>query len=203
MNSHKKKRQSLIAVNLATDYNPYFFENESIILKTKPAAQVVMEYFVSQQNKPCSVNELLDYYLTNFANGCQLDAKKIRHAIYLKVNRMVKSGKLISLGKINKLSHYKLAENSQTDQTKSIITPTNNLEINTKKILLDREAELEYELEHCIAEAQGYEDLMPLLPNQLELLSSKKAFAKKKAIQLNGFLTSTRSVIEELNDGRS
>ena len=88
----------------------------------------------------------------------------------------------------------------------SLYSPIQNQEGNSRKLktestekelLLSRKEELEYELELCIAEAQGYEEMKGLLPSYHRLLNSRKTEAKKRAIKLNGLLTSTLTILKE------
>lgn len=123
--------------------------------------------------------------------------KKARHAIYLKIHRLVKSGVLVVASKSGKSTHYAKAKIlEENKRQKAILT---NVVMSEKKMLFKRKAELEYELELCIAEAQGYEEMKSILPTQLDLLVSKKSEAKKRAITLNGLLTSTQTILHALS----
>jgi hypothetical protein len=140
---------------------------------------------------------VLKHYVEKYGEDNPIEMKKARHAIYLKIHRLVKSGALVVASKSGKSTYY--AKAKILDETKTQkITPI-AVVASEKEMLLKRKAELEYELELCIAEAQGYEEMKSLLPTQLDLLISKKSEAKKRAITLNGLLTSTQTILHALS----
>ncbi|PJE54642.1 hypothetical protein [Marinomonas sp. BSi20584] len=166
-------------------------------MKSKPIAHVVEEYFQSTVHKKATINDVLKHYLEKYGENNPIEMKKVRHAIYLKIHRLVKSGVLVVASKSGKSTHYTQAK--ILEETKKQKTIPITVVASEKEMLLNRKAELEYELELCIAEAQGYEEMKSLLPTQLDLLISKKSEAKKRAITLNGLLTSTQTILHALS----
>ena len=166
-------------------------------MKSKPVAHIVEEYFQSTMQENASINDILKYYVEKYGENSPIEMKKARHAIYLKTHRLVKSGQLIVAPKNGKTAYYALANNFEGSKKQKIIST--GIVPNEKEILLKRLTELEYELELCIAEAQGYEEMKSILPTQLDLLTSKKSESKKRAITLNGLLTSTQTILHELS----
>lgn len=170
-------------------------------MRSQPIANVVLEFFQVAGNKSGSINDILKYYVETYGEDNSVELKKARHAVYLKANRLVKSGTLMvkeKRGNVVIFALPKLQTNKSTIAKKSI-KPTRTRFADELKSLNRRETELEYELELCIAEAQGYEEMKSLVPSQLELLVMKKEEAKKRAIQLNGQLTSTRNIISAIS----
>ncbi|MGO2353991.1 MAG: hypothetical protein ACTH58_04570 [Marinomonas foliarum] len=166
-------------------------------MRSKPIAHVVEEFFQAPAQKKATINDVLKHYVEKYGEDNPIEMKKARHAIYLKIHRLVKSGALVVASKSGKSTYY--AKAKILDETKTQkITPI-AVVASEKEMLLKRKAELEYELELCIAEAQGYEEMKSLLPTQLDLLISKKSEAKKRAITLNGLLTSTQTILLALS----
>lgn len=166
-------------------------------MRSKPIAHVVEEFFQATTQKKSTINDVLKHYVEKYGENNPIELKKARHAIYLKIHRLVKSGVLVVASKSGKSTHY--AKAKILDETKTQkITPI-AVVASEKEMLLKRKAELEYELELCIAEAQGYEEMKSILPTQLDLLISKKREAKKRAITLNGLLTSTQNILHVLS----
>lgn len=167
-------------------------------MKSKPVAHVVEEYFQTTMKESASINDILNYYVGKYGESNPIETKKARHAIYLKTHRLVKSGQLIVAPKNGKTAYYALANNFEGSKKKKK-TISAGIVPSEKEILLKRLTELEYELELCIAEAQGYEEMKSILPTQLDLLTSKKSESKKRAITLNGLLTSTQTILHALS----
>ncbi|MBJ7539915.1 hypothetical protein [Marinomonas transparens] len=165
-------------------------------MKSKPIAHVVEEYFQSTVQKKATINDVLKHYVEKYGENNPVEMKRARHAIYLKIRRLVKSGVLVVASKSGKSTHYAKAKILEETKTQKSIPVT--VAPSEKKMLFKRKTELEYELELCIAEAQGYEEMKSLLPAQLNLLTSKKNEAKKRAIRLNGLLTSTQTILHAL-----
>jgi dTDP-4-dehydrorhamnose reductase len=166
-------------------------------LRSKPIAHVVEEFFQATVQKKATINDVLKHYVEKYGENNPIEMKKARHAIYLKIHRLVKSGVLVVASKSGKSTHYaqaKILEEAKKQKTIPIAVVASENEM-----LLKRKAELEYELELCIAEAQGYEEMKSILPTQLDLLISKKSEAKKRAITLNGLLTSTQNILHALS----
>ncbi|MCB5160353.1 hypothetical protein [Marinomonas algarum] len=166
-------------------------------MRSKPIAHVVEEFFQTTVQNKTTINDVLKHYVEKYGENNPIEMKKARHAIYLKINRLVKSGVLVVDSKSGKSIYYakaKILEETETQKTRLI-----DVVASEKEMLLKRKAELEYELELCIAEAQGYEEMKSLLPAQLDLLTSKKSEAKKQAITLNGLLTSTKTILRALS----
>jgi hypothetical protein len=166
-------------------------------LRSKPIAHVVEEFFQATTLKKATINDVLKHYVEKYGEDNPIEMKKERHAIYLKIHRLVKSGELVVASKSGKSTHY--AKAKILDETKTQKNTPIAVVASEKEMLLKRKAELEYELELCIAEAQGYEEMKSLLPTQLDLLISKKSEAKKRAITLNGLLTSTQTILLALS----
>jgi hypothetical protein len=166
-------------------------------LRSKPIAQVVEEFFQTTVQKKATINDVLKHYVEKYGENNPIEMKKARHAIYLKIHRLVKSGVLVVASKSGKSIHY--AKVKILEETKNQKTIPISVVASEKKMLFKRKAELEYELELCIAEAQGYEQMKSILPTQLDLLISKKSEAKKRAITLNGLLTSTQTILHALS----
>jgi hypothetical protein len=166
-------------------------------LRSKPIAQVVEEFFQTTVQKKTTINDVLKHYVEKYGENNPIEMKKARHAIYLKIHRLVKSGVLVVASKSGKSIHY--AKVKILEETKNQKTIPISVVASEKKMLFKRKAELEYELELCIAEAQGYEQMKSILPTQLDLLISKKSEAKKRAITLNGLLTSTQTILHALS----
>lgn len=166
-------------------------------MRSKPIAHVVEEFFQETVQKKATINDVLKHYVEKFGENNQIEMKRARHAIYLKIHRLVKSGQLVVASKNGKSIHYAQAKN--LEETKKEKTIPITVVTNEKEMLFKRKTELEYELELCIAEAQGYEEMKSILPTQLDLLASKKNEAKKRAITLNGLLTSTQTILHALS----
>jgi hypothetical protein len=166
-------------------------------LRSITIAQVVDEYFQSTTQKKANINDVLKHYLEKYGESDPAAIKRARNSIYLKIHRLVKSGQLVVVSKIGKNSYYGQPGDLK-EAKKQIKTPITSVK-SEKEILLRRKTELEYELELCIAELQGYEEIKKLLPNQLDLLTSKKNAVKKRVIKLNGLLTSTQSILHALS----
>ena len=169
---------------------------EILILRSKPIAHVVEEYFQATLQKKATINDVLKHYVEKYGENNPIEMKKARHAIYLKIHRLVKSGVLVVASKTGKSAHYAKAKTLEENKKQKAIPTT---VMSEKEMLFKRKAELEYELELCIAEAQGYEEMKSILPTQLNLLISKKSEAKKRAITLNGLLTSTQTILHALS----
>jgi 5-deoxy-D-glucuronate isomerase len=166
-------------------------------LRSKPIAHVVEEFFQSAVQKTATINDVLKYYVEKYGENNPIEMKKARHAIYLKIHRLVKSGELVVASKSGKSTHYAKAKIFEEIKKQKTIPST--VVMIEKEMLFKRKAELEYELELCIAEAQGYEEMKSILPTQLDLLTSKKSEAKKRAITLNGLLTSTQTILHAIS----
>lgn len=166
-------------------------------MRSKPIAHVVEEFFQETVQKKATINDVLKHYVEKYGENNPVEMKKARHAIYLKIHRLVKSGVLVVASKRGKSIHY--AQAKILVETKNLKTIPITVVASEKEMLFKRKAELEYELELCIAEAQGYEEMKSILPAQLDLLTSKKSEAKKRAIILNGLLTSTQTIIHALS----
>lgn len=173
------------------------FRVEIDILRSKPIAHAVEEFFQSSVQKTVTINDVLKHYVEKYGENNPIEMKKARHAIYLKVHRLVKIGTLVVASKSGKTIHYANAKAlDENKKQKSLLT---SIVISEREILLKRKTELEYELELCIAEAHGYEEMKSILPSHLNLLTSKKREAKKRAIVLNGLLTSTQNILNALS----
>ncbi|MCW4629420.1 MULTISPECIES: hypothetical protein [Marinomonas] len=166
-------------------------------MRSKPIAHVVEEFFQTTVQKKATINDVLKHYVEKYGENNPIEMKKARHAIYLKIHRLVKSGVLVVASKSAKSTHYAKAKILQETKNQKTIPIT--VVASEKEMLFKRKAELEYELELCIAEAQGYEEMKSILPTQLDLLTSKKNEAKKRAITLNGLLTSTQNILHALS----
>lgn len=166
-------------------------------MRSKPIAHVVEEFFQATAQKKSTINDVLKHYVEKYGENTPIELKKARHAIYLKIHRLVKSGVLVVASKSGKSTHYAKAKILEENKKQKTI-PT-AVVMSEKEMLFKRKAELEYELELCIAEAKGYEEMKSILPTQLNLLSSKKSEAKKRAITLNGLLTSTQTILHALS----
>jgi hypothetical protein len=166
-------------------------------LRSKPIAHVVEEFFQATVQKKATINDVLKHYVEKYGENNPVEMKKARHAIYLKIHRLVKSGVLVVTSKSGKSTHY--AKAKVLEENKKQKTTPSTVVMSEKEMLFKRKAELEYELELCIAEAQGYEEMKSILPTQLNLLISKKSEAKKRAITLNGLLTSTQTILHALS----
>jgi len=166
-------------------------------LKQPPISNVVLEYFQKAENISGTTCDILKYYTDTYGQQGTKTLGSVRHAIYQKANRLVKSGELKVHDKIGNRVAYSLASTkaAKISKTQQSPVPTSNKLSKETNVLSQRLIELEYELELCIAEAKGYEDMKSLIPSQLSLLNKKKEEAKKRAIQLNGKLTSTRNII--------
>ena len=167
-------------------------------MKVKPIAHVVLEYFQKADHQSGTVNEILKYFAEQYGKDNPTDIKKARHAIYLKANRLVKAGKLQVLSKRGNTLIYGLNQRTNEPKTSIESSECSPLEVE-RSLLLQRQAELEYEIESCIAEAKGYEEIKTILPSRVELLDKQKLEAKKKAIHLNGLLTSTQKTLRALS----
>ena len=166
-------------------------------MRSKPIAHVVEEFFQATTLKKATINDVLKHYVEKYGENNPIELKRARHAIYLKIHRLVKSGVLVVASKSGKSIHYAKAKILEENKKQKTIPTT--VVMSETEMLFKRKAELEYELELCIAEAQGYEEMKSILPTQLNLLISKKSEAKKRAIILNGLLTSTQTILHALS----
>ncbi len=166
-------------------------------MKSQPIANIVLDYFQVTKNTTGATNEILQHYVETCGENSTIDLKKARHAIYLKVHRLVKSGHLIVQSRKSRIATFALSStNMAVSQKPKETSKLPSLQIvDERDLLTQRKAELEYELGICIAEAQDYEEMKALIPSQSELLSAKKNEAKQRAIKLNGQLTSTQTIL--------
>lgn len=166
-------------------------------MKAKTISSVVLEYFQVAGNISGTTNDILKYYVEAYGQNNTIELKKARHAIYLKVHRLMKSGELIVKTKKGRVATFALPPGNVAikQKLKSIPVKPSSPTIKEREVLKKRKAELEYELEICIAEAHDYEEMKSLIPSQSELLSEKKNEAKQRAIKLNGQLTSTQTIL--------
>lgn len=167
-------------------------------MKRKSIASVVMEFFETTQATKGTVKDILKFYINNYAKDNNVELKNAQHAIYLKANRLVKSGELKVISKKGNAAVFALVKTTSTTD-KTLIETSDVIAPSEKKLLLKRESELEYELEVCIAEAKGYEELKSILPGRSSLLTNQKEEAKKRAIHINGLLVSTQNTLRALS----
>lgn len=159
----------------------------------KPIADVVLEFFKETNQSTATVNDILKYYVEHCEKDNPIELKKARHAIYLKANRLAKAGELIAETGKGRTVEYRLPASKPPSQAAQAA-----YQINERTLLMKREAELRYELDTCIAEAKGYEEMKDLIPSKTDLLIKAKDEAKSRAIQLTGLLTSTQKILREI-----
>lgn len=166
-------------------------------MKAKTISSVVLEYFQVAGNVSGTTNDILKYYVEAYGKNNNTDLKKARHSIYLKIHRLMKSGKLIIKSKKGRTATFTLSTGNVAAKRKPKSASEKSSSSTTKEreVLKKRKVELQYELEICIAEAHDYEEMKSLIPSQSELLSEKKNEAKQRAIKLNGQLTSTQNIL--------
>lgn len=166
---------------------------------SRAIAKVVLEYFLDAKYASGTTNDILRYYVETYGESNDIELKRARHAIYLKANRLVKSGKLWVRDKKGRQPVFAMTqvENESSNEAGEAVAKTDAS--SEKAVLSKRIDELTYELELAIAEAQGYEDMKLLLPNHLTLLKKKKEETKKRTIQINGHLTSTQIILNALS----
>lgn len=166
---------------------------------SRAIAKVVLEYFLDAKYASGTTNDILRYYVETYGESNDIELKRARHAIYLKANRLVKSGRLWVRDKKGRQPVFAMTqvENESGNEAGEPVAKTDAS--SEKAVLSKRIDELTYELELAIAEAQGYEDMKLLLPNHLALLKKKKEETKKRTIQINGHLTSTQIILNALS----
>lgn len=162
---------------------------------SRAIAKVVLEYFLEAKYASGTTNDILRYYVETYGESNDIELKRARHAIYLKANRLVKSGKLCVRDKEGRQPVFAMTQ-VENEAGEPVAKTGASSE---KAVLTKRIDELTYELELSIAEAQGYEDMKLLLPNHLALLKKKKEETKKRTIQINGHLTSTQIILNALS----
>lgn len=155
-----------------------------------------MEFFRETDAKAATVNDILKYYVEHCEKDSPLELKKARHAIYLKANRLATSGELVTKSGKGREVVFALPQRHTASEELSNETNTPDDE---RALLAKRESELQFDLETCIAEARGYEDMMQLIPARKQLLIKKKEEAKSRAIQLTGLLASTQKMLQEIS----
>jgi len=158
-------------------------------------AKGVEEYFAQTKEQAVTVNDILTYLYKNGLSGHE-SRKMVRHAIYQKITRMAKKGLLEVLGKQNNQTVYRRC--LKPKPSSQMLAKNSSGTSNDIQLLNSRIKELEYEVQLCIAEAKGYDELKELIPFQKELVESQKSSARERAIAINGQLTSAKRVLLEL-----
>lgn len=148
---------------------------------------VVSDFF--KNNSSGTLNDVLSFFESKNGEVTKSERAKKRHALYQVIKRRVEKGLLLEQPTSgNQLRYCAVAEQQLNESTISK--------------LQDRLKNLEYELSVCISEANDYTELSNLVPNLTKLLEDNKQAAKKRAIELNGKLISTRKVLKAVQASR-